>query len=311
MLLEKFNLFLQRWMPILTPLSLVIGVLLESVGQNLLFMVSWLFAFMTFVSTLGMKFKDVKVFVKYPKTILFSIAFLHILMPIWAYFLSTIIFQDNLLTIGFVLSVAVPTGVTSVIWVTICKGNLPLCLSIVLINTLISPLVMPALLHLIVGETIAINSVSLVLDLVWMVVLPSILGIVLNEISKGSIQEKYGKKLAPFSKLSLFGVIMINSSAIAPYLKNITWELIGVILIVLLISFSGYAFAILLGRIIWKDQSIRTTFVFIGGMRNISVGVIIATTYFPSKVAMPVVFGMLFQQVLASFFSKVVEKQSI
>ena len=311
MLLEKFNLFLQRWMPVLTPLSLVIGVLLESVGQNLLFMVSWLFAFMTFVSTLGMKFKDVKVFVKYPKTILFSIAFLHILMPIWAYFLSTIIFQDNLLTIGFVLSVAVPTGVTSVIWVTICKGNLPLCLSIVLINTLISPLVMPALLHLIVGETIAIDSVSLVLDLVWMVVLPSILGILVNEISKGSIQAKYGKKLAPFSKLSLFGVIMINSSAIAPYLKNITWELIGVILIVLLISFSGYVFAILLGRIIWKDQSIRTTFVFIGGMRNISVGVIIATTYFPSKVAMPVVFGMLFQQVLASFFSKVVEKKSI
>lgn len=311
MLLEKFNLFLQRWMPILTPLSLVIGVLLESVGQNLLFMVSWLFAFMTFVSTLGMKFKDVKVFVKYPKTILFSIAFLHIIMPIWAYFLSTIIFQDNLLTIGFVLSVAVPTGVTSVIWVTICKGNLPLCLSIVLINTLISPFVMPALLHLIVGETIAIDSVSLVLDLVWMVVLPSILGILVNEISKGSIQEKYGKKLAPFSKLSLFGVIMINSSAIAPYLKNLTWELIGVILIVLLISISGYVFALFLGRIIWKDQSIRTTFVFIGGMRNISVGVIIATTYFPSKVAMPVVFGMLFQQVLASFFSKIVEKQSM
>jgi BASS family bile acid:Na+ symporter len=311
MLLEKFNIFLQRWMPILTPLSLIIGVLLENVGQNLLFMVSWLFAFMTFVSTLGMKFKDVKVFVKYPKTILFSIAFLHILMPIWAYFLSTIIFQDHLLTIGFVLSVAVPTGVTSVIWVTICKGNLPLCLSIVLINTLISPLVMPALIHLIVGETIAIDSVSLILDLVWMVVLPSILGILLNEISKGSIQEKYGKKLAPFSKLSLFGVIMINSSAIAPYLKNITWELIGVILIVLLISISGYVFAILLGRIIWKDQSISTTFVFVGGMRNIAVGVIIATTYFPSKVAMPVVFGMLFQQVLASFFSKVIEKQNI
>jgi len=311
MLLEKFNIFLQRWMPILTPLSLIIGVLLESVGQNLLFMVSWLFAFMTFVSTLGMKFKDVKVFVKYPKTILFSIAFLHILMPIWAYFLSTIIFQDHLLTIGFVLSVAVPTGVTSVIWVTICKGNLPLCLSIVLINTLISPLVMPALIHLIVGETIAIDSVSLILDLVWMVVLPSILGILLNEISKGSIQEKYGKKLAPFSKLSLFGVIMINSSAIAPYLKNITWELIGVILIVLLISISGYVFAILLGRIIWKDQSISTTFVFVGGMRNIAVGVIIATTYFPSKVAMPVVFGMLFQQVLASFFSKVIDKQNI
>ena len=43
-------------------------------------------------------------------------------------------------------------------------------------------------------------------------------------------------------------------------------------------------------------------------MRNIAVGVIVATTYFPCKVAMPVVFGMLFQQVLASVFSKMVTK---
>lgn len=51
-----------------------------------------------------------------------------------------------------------------------------------------------------------------------------------------------------------------------------------------------------------------TTLVFTGGMRNIAIGVIVATTYFPSKVAMPVVFGMLFQQVLASVFSKVLQK---
>lgn len=311
MLLENFNGFLQKWMPVLTPLSLIIGVLLENVGEHLLFMVSWLFAFMTFVSSLSMKFKDVKVFVKYPKIILLSIAFLHIIMPIWAYLLSKIIFQDHLLTIGFVIAVAVPTGVTSVIWVTICKGNLPLCLSIILIDTLISPIVMPTLLHLVVGETITIDTTSLVLDLVWMVVLPSILGILLNEISKGSVQKKYGKKLAPFSKLSLFGVIMINSSAIAPYLKEFTWELIGVILMVFLITVSGYVFSMLLGRKLLKDPSITTTFVFIGGMRNIAVGVIIATTYFPPKVAMPVVFGMLFQQVLASLFSKVLEKKQM
>lgn len=292
----------------MTPLCLIIGVLLENIGGHLLFMVSWMFAFMTFVSSLSMKFNDVKIFVKYPKTILFSIAFLHIMMPIWVYFLSNLIFQDHLLIIGFVLSVTVPTGITSVIWVTICRGNLPLCLSIILIDTLISPLVMPALIYLIIGETIAIDSTSLILDLVWMIVLPSILGILVNEISKGSFPKKYGKQLAPLSKLCLLGIVMINSSAIAPYLKNITWELFGVILTVFLIAVSGYVFSFLLGRIIWKDHSITTTFVFIGGMRNIAVGVIIATTYFPPKVAMPVVFGMLFQQVLASIFSKIVTK---
>ncbi|MGN5455214.1 MAG: bile acid:sodium symporter family protein, partial [Candidatus Kurthia intestinigallinarum] len=31
--------------------------------------------------------------------------------------------------------------------------------------------------------------------------------------------------------------------------------------------------------------------------------------YFPAKVAMPVVFGMLFQQILASVFNKLNERQ--
>ena len=101
---------------------------------------------------------------------------------------------------------------------------------------------------------------------------------------------------------------MINSSAIAPYLKNISWELVGVILVVLFLAIFGYTIALIMGHFLWKDTRIKTTFVFIGGMRNISVGVIIATTYFPAKVAMPVVFGMSFQQVLASLFSKVIEK---
>lgn len=295
-------------MPILTPLSLVIGVLLEDIGEQLLFLVPWIFAFMTFAGSLSMNFEGIKSVKKYPGAILITIAFLHILMPIWAYIVSTVIFDDHLLTIGFVLAVALPTGVTSFIWVSICRGHLALCLSIILIDTLISPCVIPALLHVVVGQTIEIDTTSIILDLLWMIVLPSFVGVLLNEWTKGKIEETVGKKLAPFSKLCLFGIVMINSSAIAPYVKNITWELVGVVLVVFALAVSGYAFCLVLGHFLWKDTSITTTFVFTGGMRNIAVGVVIATTYFPAKTVMPVVFGMLFQQVLASFFSKVMEK---
>ncbi|MFJ7826715.1 bile acid:sodium symporter family protein [Psychrobacillus sp. NPDC096623] len=310
-MLEKLNVFLQKYIAILTPLSLVLGVLLENIGQNLLFLVSWLFAFMTFVGSLSMKFKDVKIFVKHPVLILFTIVFLHLLMPLWVYFLSTIIFDDHLLTVGFVLSVAVPTGVTSIIWINICKGNLPLGLSIILIDTLLSPFVMPLMLHIVSGEKIQLDVASLILNLILMIVLPTILGIIVNELSKGEIPKKFGKKLAPFSKLCLFAVIMINSSVISPYLKDFNTHLISVLLLVLLIAVSGYAFALIIGRYILKDYPQMITFVFTGGMRNIAIGVIVATTYFPSKVAMPVVFGMLFQQVLASIFSKVITKRSV
>ncbi|MEK4026172.1 bile acid:sodium symporter family protein [Sporosarcina sp. FSL W7-1283] len=306
-MLVNLNTWLQRWIAILTPLSLLIGVLFHQVGEHLLFLVSWLFAFMTFVGSLGMNVKEVRMVVKHPSVVLVSIAFLHILMPAWAYLLSILFFDDHLLTVGFVLAVAVPTGVTSVIWVTISKGNLPLCLSIILIDTLSAPLVMPIVLHVVAGERIAVETTSLILNLLWMIVMPTLLGILLNEWTKGKIQSTLSPKLAPFSKLSLFAIVAINGSAVAPYVKVISWELVGTILLVLFIATSGYAAALAMGHLFWRDPVTATTFMYVGGMRNIAIGVVIATTYFPAKVAMPVVFGMLFQQVLASLYSKVVE----
>lgn len=307
-MVQSLNQFIQKWMPVLTPLSLVIGVLLEKIGTHFLFLVPLLFAVMTFISSLNLKFRDIKVFKQYPKTILFMIAFLHILMPLWAFFLAELIFDDRLLTIGFLISVAVPTGVTSVIWVTISKGNLPLSLAIILIDTLLAPILMPLILHLVVGESISLNTPALIFDLIWMIVLPSIVGILVNEWTKGKLFEQYGKPMSLISKICLFGIIMINSSAIAPYVKTIDLELAKVIAVVLFLAVSGYVFSLLLGRLFWKSEADQATFVFNGGMRNIAVGVVIATTYFPSKVAMPVVFGMLFQQVLASIFYKIIQK---
>ena len=303
-MLHNLNTLVQRWIAILTPLSLVLGVIFHQVGEQLLFIVSWLFAFMTFVGSLGMNVKEVRMVRKYPGVILASIAFLHILMPAWAYFLSNIFFDDHLLTVGFVLAVAIPTGVTSVIWVTISKGNLPLCLSIILIDTLLAPIILPAILHIVVGERVMIDTISLILNLLWMIVLPTILGIALNELSKGGIQKKWGPRLAPFSKLSLFAIVAINGSAVAPYVQTISWQLFGIIALGLFIAVTGYGAALWIAHMIWKDPVIATTFMFLGGMRNIATGVVIATTFFPAKVAMPVVFGMLFQQVLASLYSK-------
>ena len=307
-MLVELNKRLQKLMPILTPASLIVGVLLEDIGGQLLFLVPWLFAFMTFAGSLSMNFQGLRSFVKYPWVILFTIAFLHILMPVWAYFISAILFDDRLLTIGFVLSVAVPTGITSFIWASICKGHLPLCLSIILIDTILSPIVLPMLVHFVVGEQIEIDTMSIMVDLLWMIVLPSIAAVLLNERSKGEIVLTLGKKLAPFQKLSLFLIVGINSSAIAPFLKNITWEIVWIIVVVMIVAISGYAMCLVLGHFLFKDADIIATVVFTGGMRNIAVGVVVASTYFPAKVVMPVVFGMLFQQILASQFSRILEK---
>ena len=161
-MLDDLNKRLTKLMPILTPLSLIIGVLIEDIGSQLMFLVSWLFAFMTFAGSLTLNFNSLKSFIKFPYVILLTIAVLHIVMPLWAYFLSILVFDDHLLTIGFILSVAVPTGVTSFIWVSISHGNKALCLSIILIDTLLSPIIMPLVVYFAVGKSIGIDTSSLV-----------------------------------------------------------------------------------------------------------------------------------------------------
>ena len=87
-----------------------------------------------------------------------------------------------------------------------------------------------------------------------------------------------------------------------------SWELARIIVIVFIVAITGYVLWLLIGHFIWKDPTLVSTLVFTGGMRNIAVGIVIASSYFPPRVALPVVFGMLFQQVIASQFSRIVEK---
>lgn len=307
-MLNTFNSYLQKLMPILTPLSLIIGVFLEDIGAQLRFLVPWIFAIMTFAGSLSINFQGLKSVKKYPTFILLTIAFLHIFMPIWAYLLSVLVFDDHYLNVGFILSVAVPTGVTSFIWIGICKGNLPLGLSIILIDTLLSPIIFPLLSKIAAGKSISIDTASIMTNMLWMIVLPSILGMLLNEKGNSADVEKLIRTFAPLQKIIIFLIVFINGSVIAPYLKHITWEIFEIIIVVLVNSISGYTFCLIIGHFLWKKIDLITTFVFLGGMRNIAVGVVVTSTYFPSKVVLPVVFGMLFQQLLASQFSKLLER---
>ena len=307
-MLQNLNQFIQRYMPIFPLLCIVMGVVFDGISSKLIILIPFIFAFMTFASSLNMRFRDVGVFKKYPKTILFTIAFLHIIMPVWAYFLAELLFDNPLLTVGFVISFAVPTGVTSLIWVAICKGNIPLSLAIILIDTLLAPVMLPLLVHIVAGKTIEINTVSIMIDLLWMIVVPSIVAIFVNEWGNEAFNTKLKENLPFFSKLALFSIITINSSVIAPFVKDFSVELLGVVALVLVLALSGYTLAFLVAHYTWRDKETKVSFIFNAGMRNIAVGVVIATSYFPPTVAMPVVFGMLFQQVLASFFSKVVDK---
>ncbi|MCM2981298.1 bile acid:sodium symporter [Niallia circulans] len=301
-MLEKMNAFLGKWMPLLTPISVLIGVLLSDILHHVSFLVPWIFAMMTFIGSLTSNLKSVKYTITHPLSLLLTLAILHILTPLWAFGIGHLFFQNDPYTItGLTLAVVIPTGITSVIWVSLYKGNIALTLAIILLDTLLSPFLVPLSMSLFVGETVQLEVWGMMKGLLGMIVLPSIFGMMVNQFSVEKAK-KWNHTLSPFSKIGLALVVSINSSVVAPYLRNIDKKFLQVALTVFVIALSGYFFAWILGVVTKRSKEETIAMIYSGGMRNISAGAVLAVSFFPPAVAVPVVIGMLFQQILAALY---------
>jgi bile acid:Na+ symporter, BASS family len=311
-MLFKINKVLEKLMPVITPTSVVIGVLLTAWLLPFVYLVPWIFAFMTFSGSLNSNFHDLKRVILHPKPIIICFVILHVIMPLLALGVGTLFFSGDVYTItGIVIAFVIPTGIMSLIWVTIYKGNIALTLSIILLNTMLSPLIITYSLKLLVGSNVAIDQWGMMSGLFWMIVVPSLLGMFLNHATKGNVKKSLSPKLAPFTKIGLGLVVAINSAAVAPFLADVSWKLVGIIVTILLLAFTGYVFGGLAAKYLfhWKHEDI-VALTFNSGMRNISAGAVIAITFFPPPVAIPVISCMLIQQLLASFFGQMLYRFS-
>jgi bile acid:Na+ symporter, BASS family len=308
-MLFKLNKHLEKLMPILTPTSLLLGILMSVSMVEFSFLIPWIFAFCTFAGSLGSNLQSLREAILHPLPILIAISLLHVIMPLWAWGIGSITFNGDIYTItGFILGMAIPTGITSLIWVSIYKGNIAMTLSIILIDTLLSPFLVPMTISFIIGHKIEMEITSIMTGLLGMIVIPSLLGIALNHLTKGKVKTSWCPGLAPFAKIGLCLVVLLNGAVVAPFLKNPSLKLLMIALVVLFIAITGYLFAFLLGILLKRDREIVMALTFTAGMRNISAGSVIAITYFPPQVAVPVVIAMLFQQVLASLTGYLTER---
>ncbi|MGZ0049537.1 bile acid:sodium symporter family protein [Brevibacillus gelatini] len=311
-LLAKVNKSLEKIMPLLTPSSVAIGVLAGTHLQPYAFLSPWVFAFMTFAGSLGAGFKEFAKVMTRPLPLVVNLLILHALMPFIAWGVANLLYPDDMHVVtGFLLAALIPTGISSFLWSSIYMGNIALTLSIILLDTMISPLVVPFGMYALLGAKVEMDAWDMMQGLFYMIVLPSLVGMLLHHFSKGRVKQTLAPKLAPFSKLGMGVVVAINSSMVANYFHSFDVKLLGMALVVLFLAILGYLLGWWISRLFGWERDVIVTLTFNSGMRNISAGAVMAITYFPATVALPVVLGMLFQQTLASSFGKfldIVEK---
>ena len=89
-----------------------------------------------------------------------------------------------------------PTGVASLMWVGMSRGNTALCLSVVLLDTLLSPVVIPLTMKLLVGSVVELDTWGMMRDLLLMVALPALVAMVLYQLTKGAVAVTLKPKLS-------------------------------------------------------------------------------------------------------------------
>jgi len=290
-------------MPILTPLGVLFGLILGSRVSWMKPSVTWLFAFLTFSGALGISSSSFLKVVKRPKNILVFFLGTNIIMPILAWAFASLFFgSEPEVVTGYVLLLSIPTAVSGYIWSAIYKGNGALSLTLILVSTIMAPLLTPFTLSFLAQSSVAIDSTSMMLSLLKMVVIPSMLGISLNSLTKGGVTVHVAPSLKAFSKIALFFVIIINTSLVSErLLADATWAYLPIALLCAFLAASGYPITYTLGKLakIPLDENISITFA--SSMRNISAALIISIEFFPAQTALPVIFGIVFQQTICAF----------
>lgn len=303
-----FNRHFEKWMFLIIPGSLVLGFLFAGFLQPMVDAVPYLFAFVTLTMAMCCGLKELGGVMKKPGIMGLTFILAHIVSPLAAYWVGTAIFgPESPYVVGLVLFTIIPLGVSTVLWVGMSGGSVALMLSMVVLDSLISPVVVPAAIHLFFDTTMDVEVGPLMLDLVILIVIPTIIGVALNEWSKGTIQNKTKPYTAPLSKICFVLVVALNASAISPYVEQLKEDMLTLVPIV--IALVGLCYALgFAGTSFMRDEKLQITVSYATGMRNISLGIVLALGYFSPLAAVPVVLSILIQQPLATAHHYILQK---
>jgi predicted Na+-dependent transporter len=304
----NINYRLERLIPFTTPSGILIGFLLPFVFLRFRPYVPLLFGVITFAGALKLRARELGATVKKPACVLLFFFTSHVLMPLLALLSSSVFFAGTDVITGFVLLFAGPTAVSGFFWVMIFRGNKAFGLSFILLDTMLAPFLVPLTLSVLLKETISMDMSGIAFSLFLMVVLPTIIGVAVNETSGGKIPAVICPYLDPVSKIVLVFVIAINASPLAQTVRlndPLVWKTAGVCI---LLTVTGFILAKTAAVVFRFDKDRSISMIIAGGLRNNSAVMTIAVAFFPQTAALPILLSIALQQSVMALMGKLLIK---
>lgn len=152
-----------------------------------------------------MSWRDFLGVLKMPQAVLVGTCCHYIIMPLVAFSIARLFAFPPEIAAGVILVGCCPSGMASNVIAFIAKANLALSVTITALSTLLSPIMTPLLMKWLGGQFVVVSVSDMVMDIVKMVILPIIVGVLINHFFKRRL--KWIDTVMP--KISMAAVVLI------------------------------------------------------------------------------------------------------
>ena len=276
--LEKISGWAGKYMAVIALLVAIIALVFPDPVKGVVktSYVNTLLGIVMFGMGMTLKLSDFKVVFTKPKAVITGILSQFIIMPLLAFLLVKIFNLDPALAVGVILVGSCPGGTSSNVMTYLAKGDVALSVGMTACTTILAPVVTPALVLLLGGETINVSYVSMLMSIVQVVLVPIVLGFVINHFFE-KFAQACAKVLPLVSVIAICLIIMAVVAANAAKIMTVGWL---IVIVVMLHNLCGYALGYGVGKVLGLSRDQMRTLSIEVGMQNSGLATSLATVHF-------------------------------
>ena len=251
--------------------------------------INYLLMLVMFGMGLTLRPEDFVIVFKQPKNIVTGCLAQFTIMPLLAFGLGRVFGLEEGLLAGVILVGTCPGGTASNVMTYLSGGDVPLSVGMTSVNTLLSPVLTPAITYLLLRTTVRVDAAGMFFSIIRVVIVPILLGLIINRIA-GEHKERVSE-LLPL--VSVTAITLIVAAVVSHNSERIFQTGAVVFIVVILHNILGYAAGFLLGLTLKLPAAKKKALAIEIGMQNSGLASSLAGSAFPD-LAMATVPGALF-----------------
>ena len=262
--------------------------------------VTYLLGIVMFGMGMTLRFEDFKLVFQRPKDVLVGAVAQFTIMPGLAWLLATLFQLPPELAVGVILVGTCPGGTSSNVMTYLARGDVPLSVSMTMTTTILAPVVTPLLTWWLAGAWIEISLAAMMISIVQVVVVPIVLGIVINKLFGDFVRRAI--KLLPL--ISVIAIVLIVGGVVSVSSQQIMQTGLLIMAVVMLHNLLGYALGFAVAKALRMNLAKSKAISIEVGMQNSGLASSLALMHFGAAAAIPGAARGVAERLLSSIRAK-------